>query len=762
MGITLAKGEKYRISALVRTKDFNAGDFRIGVTAVKNGRLITAGIDNVDPTMPWRKVEVDVEMFEAPKKYAFAIHIGEFTGEVEISGVALEPLTEKGKKLSSPSAVSESAHVPRLIPWKPKLACIPCGTREMVFRFRGKPPKGLSIDDCMVAVQVDGVDEVVTLPLKKMVKIVLPAGAPPKGKMKVKVSAKDAPLIAVDEYQYALKSVKEHSTAGHKELNNFVTEVLCEVVDSDSATYRFTTARDGWTFFRVEGAAEPTLALDGVRIIEPAWNRKEAFREIGAGEHALEISSAKGARVVVRSIVETVNYPACVNSLIKEIQPYDWKFFAAYVMPNVTVHNGGKIPDGHLDELRAFGGKWFSNFTIRRCPKTAEGVAEGLIGTDRLSKPCFDGTTVDEIFLTRAEQLEYFGGGLKKFNAAYMADKKVYTWVVGALGGDGLSQELMASVVNSCNGKGKALFEMYHRTLPDEVSAADHIKRRLCGMMRTAAKVYPETKGSIGLILGNYNQMPLISLVFHPEVDFKYFLDMQLHLMANDSAFKDLACTGFWGSYYADHETYRWSMELLRHYCIEGCTEMLSKKYGFSYIPGHLKNGDFRNAFDGWETTGDVGIDEIQGLGAKSEGRWLAKDGSGDMFAVLTKTDGAVSRLQQQICGLVPGRTYCLKAVVFDVDDMKRSKHAPRRYKLNVAVEGAKKDPSLSWVHVDRRKAGKNNDMARINLHQVVFIAESAQATVIIENVAAKKGKKLGVNAVSVMPYFTEAMHQKR
>ena len=93
---------------------------------------------------------------------------------------------------------------------------------------------------------------------------------------------------------------------------------------------------------------------------------------------------------------------------------------------------------------------------------------------------------------------------------------------------------------------------------------------------------------------------------------------------------------------------------------------------------------------------------------------------------------------------------------------MKRSKHAPRRYKLNVAVEGAKKDPSLSWVHVDRRKAGKNNDMARINLHQVVFTAESAQATVIIENVAAKKGKKLGVNAVSVMPYFTEAMHQKR
>jgi hypothetical protein len=77
-------------------------------------------------------------------------------------------------------------------------------------------------------------------------------------------------------------------------------------------------------------------------------------------------------------------------------------------------------------------------------------------------------------------------------------------------------------------------------------------------------------------------------------------------------------------------------------------------------------------------------------------------------------------------------------------------------------VEGAKEDPALSWVHVDRRKPGKKKDMARINLHQVVFTAESSQATVVIENVAAKNGKKLGVNAVSVMPYFTEAMHLKR
>ena len=61
-----------------------------------------------------------------------------------------------------------------------------------------------------------------------------------------------------------------------------------------------------------------------------------------------------------------------------------------------------------------------------------------------------------------------------------------------------------------------------------------------------------------------------------------------------------LGCIGNWGSYYGDMEMYRWSMALLRHYAVEGRTEMLSERYGYRYRPGLLANGDFRGSLKGW------------------------------------------------------------------------------------------------------------------------------------------------------------------
>ena len=86
--------------------------------------------------------------------------------------------------------------------------------------------------------------------------------------------------------------------------------------------------------------------------------------------------------------------------------------------------------------------------------------------------------------------------------------------------------------------------------------------------------IYPGVESSTGIIFGDFNQIPILSLAHHPSVDFKYYLDMQLNLVANDPAFANLGATGYWGSYYADRELYRWAFMLLRHYCVEGNTEM--------------------------------------------------------------------------------------------------------------------------------------------------------------------------------------------
>jgi hypothetical protein len=55
-----------------------------------------------------------------------------------------------------------------------------------------------------------------------------------------------------------------------------------------------------------------------------------------------------------------------------------------------------------------------------------------------------------------------------------------------------------------------------------------------------------------GIIFGNFNQIPIISLESNPAVDFKYFLDMQVNLFANSPDFANLATTGYWGTYYQD------------------------------------------------------------------------------------------------------------------------------------------------------------------------------------------------------------------
>lgn len=140
---------------------------------------------------------------------------------------------------------------------------------------------------------------------------------------------------------------------------------------------------------------------------------------------------------------------------------------------------------------------------------------------------------------------------------------------------------------------------------------------------------------------------------------------MQLNMLANDPLYKDLPCTGVWGSYYADEEMHRWTFRLLRHYCVEGRTDMLSKAYGFAYRPGHLRNGDFRGSLDPWVVSGDVRTDEIKGLGRKGEGRWKGAKGIGDTFAAMRRNDGPPAVLRQKAEGLTPGRLYCLEAVAF-------------------------------------------------------------------------------------------------
>ena len=756
--ITLVPGERYRVSAWVRTKGFRAR--RWGILLVNARWHSSAGINSVAPDMEWKRLQADVEMFDsADGFYSFTIFMQKFSGEIEIADVSLEPLSEKARLGSRPSRAATAMFAPRFFPWEPLLSEIPPGTREATFRFCGELPSGSSMSDFVVEVTAEGGQGEVKLPLAEFVKVRLPAAFAEEGRMRVSVVGKDGARIIENIYPYRVRNGAVAVPAGaHRRLNNFVTEVLNAPVGPGAAPLRFTTARDGWTFIRVTGGGKVSASLDGRNVIDPSWREAETFRNIAAGEHEIAISAKTEGRVTVRSIVETLNYPPCCNSMVPENPSYGWEFFERHVMRSATTQNGGQIPKDRQKEFFAHGGEWLSNFVAAKNLKRSDELPDLILKSSRFMPDCYQGTTVDEFFLGSAAGIERYMGGLKMLNATYSGGKRIYTWVVGKPGSDGLSREFLSTVANTSNGRGRVLFEVYCRTKPTEAAAREYLKDYFADTLDKCRQCYPHAERSVGLILGNFNQLPIICEVHHPDVDYKHYLDMQLNYLANDPAFEGLGCTGYWGSYYGDHEMHRWSMALLRHYCIEGRTDMLSEKYGFSYIPGHLKNGDFKDGFGPWTATGNVGLDDVPGLGAHSQRRWGAAVGMGDTFAVLRRGEGTADSVSQKATGLVPGRHYCLQAATFDAKDMRAGRVAPRRFALDVSLsDGAEVVPSLSWVHVDRRtKLSTKSAGARINLHHIVFVARSSEVTVTVSDAAAKPGEELGVNNVSLNPFYPE------
>ena len=127
-------------------------------------------------------------------------------------------------------------------------------------------------------------------------------------------------------------------------------------------------------------------------------------------------------------------------------------------------------------------------------------------------------------------------------------------------------------------------------------------------------------------------------------------------------------------------------------------------------------------------------------------------------FAVLVCGRDSVAALKQTAKGLVPGRKYRLRYATFDVKDVKAKRIAPRRFAVSASAgAGAAVDEALTWTHVDRRIKGRyatNDGCARINLGQIVFTATAPETEISFSNEQAAEGEELGVNYVSILPYY--------
>ena len=771
-GLDLVPDGRYRISMQVRTKNFRSGS-HTGILLVNSGSWrSTAGVFSLprDTTGAWQRVESEFRCFDAPDGYTAMIHVVDQRGELDVADIRLEAIDGLALAKSGPSKQVACEMRPRLVPVAPKLACIPADDPRVSFRFFGR--LGGADEAYEVSVTAEGSAERVRRTLsREEMRLPLPKGAT-NGVMAVAVAEKATGKVVV-ESRYNFRVVGSRVPRDRvcsRRLNNLCSEVLSATLETCGTNrFVFAMSRDGWAYLSVRlrippgrdagmRDACPYLRIDGREVIDPSTPRHETFRRLAAGEHVLEVSGVEAGVVVVREIAEILNYCPGVNSVVKENPPYDWDFNERYVLPAVTTQLGGSVPKERRAEFRARGYEWMNNINLTG-GETAGMIAK-LASCAGMTKPEYDGVACDEQNYSDIAAIDAYAAGMWAYDLEKNPSRPVHTWAYGGKPPSGaVSLDFLSACINVSGGRGMLLRELYCSTRETEEAERRYLRSRIGDVMDAYRVMDAGAMGSIGVVLGNFNQTPVLTLVHHPEVDYKYALDMQVNFAANDPSCRGIGLVGYWGSYYADEEMHRWSFALMRHYVVEGRTDMLSAAHGFRYRPDHVLNGDFRGTLAPWRAKGRVRLDEHTNFASRSQNRWGGNGGTGDTFAVLVRGEGEASSLSQTVKGLVPGRKYCLQFATFDVKDVKADRIAPRRFGIDATLsDGAEIDESLSWLHVDERIQGRyaaNNGVARINLRHIVFTARAPEAELVLDNSTARPGEELGVNCLSLLPYFS-------
>lgn len=748
-GLQMMTNGHYRLTAKVRTRNFKSRNN--GVLMIDSGWYHAWGVNNFPANRDWTTVSAEFTPRNSrPGQHSFVFYALDVVGELSLADVRLEALDEATRAGTKKSEIDKFSREPCLVVWTKAPRLLPRANPTMDFRVFGRLPAG-AFDIAVGEVRRP-------LACKEATSVPLPAGWTEGQGVARLVRRGTEQELARTTFNYRV--VDPVSTNGHRRLNNLVTEVLSTpfAAGTEAQTFTFTTTRDGWVFLATPKAAAAEVRLDGRCVIDAATPRGETFREVAYGPHTITVTGARAAgRLVVRQIAEIFNYCPGTNSRVAENPPYNWAFQEKYSNPCVTTQNGGQIPAEHRAEFRARGYLWLANLGTTKLADEHD-LTHRLETAQGMLRPWYDGLTCDEQFFGQPAMLRAYTRGLRAF--ANPENRRIYTWIVGRPGTPSVDHDFLRASIEASRGRGRLLFEAYCRTRATEEEARTYLGNYVTETLRSYERWCPGAAASTGIAFGDFTQIPIISLVHHPEVDFKYFLDMQLNLVANDPAFRELGCTGYWGSYYADHEMHRWAMALLRHYCVDGNTEMLSHAYGYRYLPNHLVNGDFRGSLAGWSATGAVAVDQHRGLGARVQNRWGGNGSLGDTFATFTRAANATNTLAQTVKGLIPGRTYCLQFATFDVKDVKANRHNPRVFGVKATLgAGAELKPALCWRHVDRRVEGRyeqNTGVARINLHHLVFVARASEIPLVFDDAAAQPGECLGVNCVSLNPFYDE------
>ena len=737
--LQLAPGEKYILSGWFRSR---------GVTGRMSGVKVDpsqlADIMTVPPTQAeWKYQEKTIVFKGNLNRCEVVVQVDDAGGELDVARVSLRATTEAGDRGAK---TQRERMAPSLVPLG-LLRFIPVEAPELAFFWVGEfpgDPKRLrcvfTVKGAPGKVETPFLEERMTVPLKRF------AGLAGERELQVAVAEVGTGRV-VHRQTYGIRFVKTPKQAGRR-LNNLVT-VLHEGALAPGQTMEVVNPRLGWIFFRFQdGTGRPaTLTLDGKPLMAPDLPVHHVVRHLEPGVYRLANVGA-AAKGDVRLIPDIHMFP--LGSIrIHGNGVYDWEFAKQVMLPALTTINVGGVTKENQAEVHRLGLRYLSNFGVLnpQKPNDSDDLLRRLETFADLKDPLYDGTTLDEVEYWDAPAVSPYVQALKRFRNP--GGRILESWVIGPPSPSYC--DYISTAANVSGGRGRLLFEVYNRGQHTEPEAARYLQQigQHTGLYRQIA---PALFGSLSIILGNFSSAPLISLDQIPSVDYRYYLDMQMHLLATDPRCDGLAGVGFWGTQNCDEEILRWCFALLKHYAVEGNTTMLSARYGYTFHNTLLKNGDFEQGLEGWQANALVAPASHKGYGNKCEMRYGTIYPIGDTFAVLSRTATEAGEVRQRLTGLVPGAKYSVFYMVADYDDILKGVNNPRRHPLELAVLGA--EPCRQSYYVDDRNRPALK--ARVNSCKVVFIPESTEAELVFSVRHAEPGTRVALNYITVRRYFED------
>ncbi len=779
--IKLVAGERYRFGAFVRTSGLETpiADLRVW-NAGWQGELISKIQLPRDTHGEWVRVEGEGVMPESNKNvfpyggfYTYGMYAKLAKGHVDFACPYLIPLTEAALAGSSVPDFKGRAFY-RVVPVRPLLWKIPANDLRMTFFIPGIPDRpDDELADCECAIQVrmageDAFSEWRRASIDAAKTATIDLGPLPLGEGALRAAlVPKGGTTPLYQNEYAIRVIPPPPQMALKRRNNLVSDILETELRNGETT--FVNPRDGWVFIGFDQPYPGTTAIldnDAEPVIVPRDGEpSDTMRLLAAGPHTLRIANAPtaGGRLSIRTAPQLMLYALDIAPQLDIADfRYDLPFFKRHFLHAINVFGAEHwVPasDFHLAidrELASRGTKILGSEHLILVDDI-EGFVEKIRNNPSLKRNW--GVNLDEMLITDPGALTGISEMLWNLGAI---EKRVNVWSCGIMGEKtflpNYQQNMLAATSNVARSEGKLLLETYIGTKRTEAEL-DKLLENYARHLELSRRMTPDAATRFMMVMSGYTTPEDWCINNYPSADIKVAFDRFFRMLATDPRMDGLHGTGCYSIFHCDEELVRWIGRLIRHYCVDGNTDSLAEKYGFTYLPGHLLDGDFEEGFAHWQPEPaepeSLVVKNIPGFAVDVQCRHTAP-GEGDNVALFTRSAKAPNRLVQVATGLAPGRLYCLSFVVVDYDSLLDRGRPAQRAALDAMVSDAEILPEATTTRVWPRR-----DMPK-TMRRIVFRAKKDTATITLsdwtgdDEPGGPTGARQALNWIGLRPYYAE------